>query len=234
MIIEFVGLPGVGKTTISKLVNKKLIEKGCQAEYVPAGQLWKINNNNELIKLILVSWLIYPKRSFKLYNVFIDFYKEVTLDRKHSIKQYLNRGSFMKTLTWNKYLINYNKMRNRAYKNKIFILDRGLLQSILGIKLKHELGKKQLLYLRSFYNENCSDVTVFMKASCEIINKHRKIRNASEVKVEVEQMILFEKFCEIIADKNLNKAKLVVQNNQPKSQVAYQVINHVVMQKDKH
>lgn len=163
MIIEFLGVSGVGKTTIAKEYKRKLEAEGKWVIWdtyeLYANKSWFIRNIYKSV--IVVKFCVQNYDWAKNYRRFLE--KEIE-DRK-DFRRPLFNGIFLKAL-----------LVNAKLDKKIHIFDEGCLQYLLAIKLrgkkcvtKHDIEEMEMFY-------GLPDQLVVVDANAEVIVDRIKSR----------------------------------------------------------
>jgi len=200
MIFEFIGLPGSGKTTISRELIKELKSDGYN---VISGYY---TNSSRLIRFlkklisITIFFIRFPVKSiyviricFKSHNYSFASYKDIA-----EILFLLNRYDVAKK------------------SNKIWIFDQGLYQAAISLQLFADKNTEIFKYL-----SNNIEKVIYVKSEILLAKNRLNLRNdfSSRIQkngVNIDEMRLAEK---IITEKvtdtlNIKKDIFTVQNNE--------------------
>lgn len=165
MIIEFLGVSGVGKTTVAKKYRNKLQAEEKQVIWdtydLYATHGWLARNLKKALRVILFG--ITNPRWVKEYKCFL----EGEIDERRDVKKLFFNGIYLKALL------------EKAQKDKhIHLFDEGSLQYLWAIKLrsKKSLREQDIKTIEKFYG--VPDKVVIVDADAEVIAK--RILNRGE------------------------------------------------------
>ena len=123
MIIEFLGVSGVGKTTIGKQLRRKLEEEGWEVVWdtynLYAHHGWLSRNIRK--GYAVVKYAITHKKWVQGYKVFLS----KSIKKRSDIRSPLFNGIYLKT-----------RLEKARTDNKIHIFDEGALQYLWAVKLR--------------------------------------------------------------------------------------------------
>ena len=154
MIIEFFGLPGVGKTTISSHVVEKLKNKG-----------WIVKNGT--IDRFSFKKRVFFKLLFAFLSLIKEFHYSILLLRE-GIKIHASINDFINILYLN---FQYHRANNDSNEKKIWVFDQGLLQAYWSICFY--CGKSHYLF---FLLSQKFNSVVIVEAQLEIVKKRLEMR----------------------------------------------------------
>lgn len=203
--IEFYGLPGCGKSTISHALALYLKENNFCVEE-PTYEIDHCNNKT-------------IRRIKKILQYILFYFKENKLYRK--LKSSIKENEYLQPMLVYKNLINIipKVIKYNSSKNKIYIWDEGLIQSSISASL---YGKKNANYNEKNFLEliNIQEnliIYVYIKEDIEIILKRLNYRKSTDSRVEKENNTdkRIKMLKKILAECNLitNKRKICVSSN---------------------
>ena len=165
--IEFYGLPGSGKSTISHELANKLRNQG----YNVLEPSYKIDNQNIIIRKIIK--IYYYIKMFIFEN---DKYKKI---KKITTKSgYKGIEVFRQISNISPKIILYRKQ----YKNSIYIWDEGLVQSAISLSF---INKKNIENNKSLYKMiNTNIKKIYIKAKISDSINRMKYRDKHDSRIE--------------------------------------------------
>lgn len=170
IFIEFYGLPGSGKSTVSTKVAEWLRADGFVVEEPSYIEDHKPAFKRKLLKLFVgCSWFLFRHNSFKRfsslvaengYKGFERFTQSVNLFQKVSIYKRNNNG-------------------------RIIIWDQGIIQAAISLSVKGKLSAIDNLYrIRGFIPKNLSILRVYLPIELEVTLKRMENRKTNDSRVE--------------------------------------------------
>lgn len=125
MIVEFLGVSGVGKTTIARKIYGELQEKGIEVEWpwnnLYTDKSWLVRNIFKAIPVVKLNFK-QPMWCIKLYK----FLRSQGLEKKNIVQMYFN-GCYLK------YSLSCEK------KSEVVLYDEGVLQYFWAVYLRNNM-----------------------------------------------------------------------------------------------
>ena len=220
LFVEFYGLPGCGKSTVSHLVASKLRDVGFLV-YEPS---YEIDRNcspfiRKLKKLsIYLSWLVFHNNTFKKVsaivakNGYTGFAKiEQTSNVLQKISEYQKRGP-----------------------NRVAIWDQGLLQASVSLSLKGEINADEnLTGLQDILGSNVEILSVLISVEEKVALERMSQRTTNDSRVEKlkdanQKHVMLQRFQDGIDSISKQNKSLVVNGAAPIDNQFEQITKEII------
>ena len=170
--LEFYGLPGCGKSTVSKLLSEMLIKDGY---IVKCASAETGNDLNPIIRRI-----VKLMRTFSFCVLHPVMFKQIkALAKKNGYKGF--KESLIQCVNVSQKLYFYTK----RFKNRIFVWDEGLTQAAVSLAVNGEISSSyNEEVLSSFVNKNNRIIHVYVVESIDTVLKRMEQRDSNNSRVE--------------------------------------------------
>lgn len=203
VFIEFYGLPGCGKSTVSHAIARQLRESG----YEVTEPSFNIDHQRNVLRLlrkslILLTWYVCHHKHYSAIRkiVYLNGYKGA-----EALKQITNIIQKVKQYIW-------------TGKNKICVWDQGLIQAAISLSIKGENTAGEIYgELRELLEGNIKILPVYMPVEKEVALKRMSDRQDGNSRVEKlhddqkknEMLNLFQQGIDSIRQEYTGKESLI-------------------------
>ena len=174
--VEFYGLPGSGKSTISHMVAKELMANGfsvCEPSFYSDHLRHPILRKIVKLYKTLIFSLRYPKSIIKIYKL-------------------LSQGGISQLSHFLQHILNIAPKLNYYIhsKDKIYIWDEGLIQSSISASLEHPMNTDIIAKELFDISKNREVIKIYVKIDIDTALKRLEGREKHDSRVEKEQDFL--------------------------------------------
>lgn len=195
MILEFMGMPGVGKTYLADALIKHMDKKS-----VKAVNLVEMSRQNTLYKIYF--------RFLRVLIKTLPRYKNLRHELAQIVKPYANKDAAFNNVYIDGYintLILYKLLHDKYDSSqKLYILDEGIVQQLVNMKVNYDINDDTVKNIISAVNKQIN--TVYIVGSFEITvasieKRNRHVCYIDELKDEQLKAFLekYNESCETIA-----------------------------------
>lgn len=195
MVIEFMGMPGVGKTYLADALIKNVDKKS-----VKAVNLVEMSRHNTFYKVYF--------RFLRVLTKILPNYKKLRYELAQFVKPYANKNAAFNDIYIDSYvntLIMYKLLHDKYDSSKnLYILDEGIVQQLVNMKVNYDIDDDTVKNIISAVDKRIDLVYILASFDITIASIEKRNRHVCYIdELKDEQLKAFlEKYnesCEALA-----------------------------------